>query len=109
MSEAPAAVLQEPLATLEDQGVVWEMGDVSRGQYSVTIGYLRAFITMLVIANHAVMAYYPFAPAPQADFAAIRARVFAAMRRFSLPRAPTPAATLRSRPFAGDRADRGRS
>jgi EAL domain-containing protein (putative c-di-GMP-specific phosphodiesterase class I) len=30
----------------------------------------------------------------QADFAAIRARVFAAMRRFSLPRAPIPAPLL---------------
>jgi hypothetical protein len=30
--------------------------------YSLSIGYLRAFITVLVVAHHAVLAYHPFAP-----------------------------------------------
>src|SRR5262249_54431569 len=33
-------------------------------QYNVSIGYLRAFITVLVVAHHAVLAYHPFAPPP---------------------------------------------
>jgi peptidoglycan/LPS O-acetylase OafA/YrhL len=31
--------------------------------YNPSIGYLRAFITLLVLAHHAVLAYHPFAPA----------------------------------------------
>jgi peptidoglycan/LPS O-acetylase OafA/YrhL len=34
--------------------------------YNPSIGYLRAFITLLVLAHHAVLAYHPFAPAPEA-------------------------------------------
>ena len=30
--------------------------------YNVSIGYLRAFITLLVVAHHAALAYIPFAP-----------------------------------------------
>jgi hypothetical protein len=30
--------------------------------YNLPIGYLRAFITLLVLAHHAVLAYHPFAP-----------------------------------------------
>jgi len=30
------------------------------------LGYLRAFITLLVVAHHAVLAYHPFAPPPRA-------------------------------------------
>jgi peptidoglycan/LPS O-acetylase OafA/YrhL len=30
--------------------------------YNLPIGYLRAFITVLVLAHHAVLAYHPFAP-----------------------------------------------
>ena len=33
-----------------------------RGAYNLPIGYLRAFITVLVVAHHAVLAYTPFAP-----------------------------------------------
>ncbi len=32
------------------------------GAHSVPMGYLRAFITLLVVAHHAVLAYHPFAP-----------------------------------------------
>jgi hypothetical protein len=35
-------------------------------QRNLAIGYLRAFITLLVLAHHAVLAYHPFAPAPGA-------------------------------------------
>jgi len=35
-------------------------------QYNVAIGYLRAFITVLVVAHHAALAYHPFAPPPPA-------------------------------------------
>lgn len=31
--------------------------------YNLPIGYLRAFITVLVLAHHSVLAYHPFAPA----------------------------------------------
>jgi hypothetical protein len=33
-------------------------------QHNFAIGYLRAFITVLVLAHHAVLAYHPYAPAP---------------------------------------------
>src|SRR5271169_5901557 len=32
------------------------------GSYSLAIGYLRAFITLLVLAHHSVLAYHPFPP-----------------------------------------------
>src|SRR5215813_8800103 len=31
-------------------------------EYNVSIGYLRAFITLLVLAHHAMLAYCPFSP-----------------------------------------------
>ncbi len=33
------------------------------GSYNLAVGYLRAFITLLVVAHHAVLAYHPFPPA----------------------------------------------
>jgi len=36
-------------------------------QRNVAIGYLRAFITLLVLAHHAVLAYCTFVPAPAAS------------------------------------------
>lgn len=32
------------------------------GSYNLAIGYLRAFVTLLVVAHHAVLAYCPFVP-----------------------------------------------
>ena len=32
------------------------------GGYNLAVGYLRAFITLLVLAHHAALAYHPFAP-----------------------------------------------
>lgn len=31
--------------------------------YNVAIGYLRAFVTPLVLAHHVVLAYHPYPPA----------------------------------------------
>jgi peptidoglycan/LPS O-acetylase OafA/YrhL len=39
-------------------------------QYNVAIGYLRAFITVLVVAHHAALAYHPFAPPAPASLVA---------------------------------------
>jgi len=35
---------------------------VAAPAYNVSIGYLRAFVTLLVVAHHAALAYIPFAP-----------------------------------------------
>ena len=32
------------------------------GNYNLAVGYLRAFITLLVLAHHAALAYHPYAP-----------------------------------------------
>ena len=37
---------------------------------NVSLGYLRALITLLVVAHHAVLAYHPFAPAPPTSLVA---------------------------------------
>lgn len=37
---------------------------------NVAVGYLRAFVTLLVIAHHAALAYHPYAPAPPTSLAA---------------------------------------
>ena len=33
-----------------------------KGEYNVSIGYLRAFVTLLVVAHHSAIAYATFAP-----------------------------------------------
>ena len=43
-------------------------------------GYLRAFVTVMVVAHHAVLAYHPFAPPPPASLAALLRRVPAIAR-----------------------------
>jgi peptidoglycan/LPS O-acetylase OafA/YrhL len=43
---------------------------VSAANYNVPLGRLRAFIIMLVVAHHAVLAYHPFAPPPPASLVA---------------------------------------
>jgi peptidoglycan/LPS O-acetylase OafA/YrhL len=45
-----------PTETLENPAA-------SRADYSVALGYLRAFVTLLVLAHHAALAYHPIAPA----------------------------------------------
>ena len=39
--------------------------------YNTSIGYLRAFITLLVLAHHVALAYHPFAPPPPASLTAV--------------------------------------
>lgn len=40
------------------------------GGYNLAVGYLRAFVTLLVLAHHAVLAYHPYAPPPPASLVA---------------------------------------
>src|SRR5947209_9435407 len=41
-----------------------------KAEYNVSIGYLRAFITLLVVAHHAALAYATFAPPVAPSFTA---------------------------------------
>src|SRR6476646_273008 len=38
-----------------------------RPEQNIPLGYLRAFITVLVVAHHSFLAYHPFAPPPPAS------------------------------------------
>jgi peptidoglycan/LPS O-acetylase OafA/YrhL len=59
------SVTQTPFAPLlKEHAALPEPGHTSPIQYNVAIGYLRAFVTVLVLAHHAALAYHPFAPAP---------------------------------------------
>lgn len=42
----------------------------SSRSYNVSVGYLRAFVTLLVLAHHSMLAYHPFAPPPPASLVA---------------------------------------
>jgi hypothetical protein len=67
MSEMHAASLE----TGPELSVVGARAAQPKGApYHVAIGQLRVFVTMLVIAHHAVLAYNPFAPPPAASLAA---------------------------------------
>jgi peptidoglycan/LPS O-acetylase OafA/YrhL len=46
------------------------LAEAPGAQYNVAIGYLRAFVTVLVVAHHAALAYHPFAPPPPATLLA---------------------------------------
>jgi hypothetical protein len=52
------------IATLPLPATIGHPDVVSKpaSSYNLPIGYLRAFITVLVLAHHAVLAYHPFAP-----------------------------------------------
>jgi peptidoglycan/LPS O-acetylase OafA/YrhL len=39
----------------------------STSAYNVSVGYLRAFVTLLVVAHHSMLAYHPYAPPPPAS------------------------------------------
>ena len=43
----------------------------SASTYNVSVGYLRAFVTLLVLAHHAALAYHPYAPPPPTSLAAV--------------------------------------
>jgi len=57
MPASTALAVQEP-STSKPTGP----GLVTAPNYNVSIGYLRAFITLLVVAHHAALAYHPYAP-----------------------------------------------
>jgi peptidoglycan/LPS O-acetylase OafA/YrhL len=38
----------------------------NKPEYNLALGYLRAFVIVLVVAHHAALAYHPFAPPPHA-------------------------------------------
>lgn len=56
MSVARSVFAHEPLVATAQP--------VKSVQYNVAIGYLRAFVTVLVVAHHAVLAYFQYAPPP---------------------------------------------
>jgi peptidoglycan/LPS O-acetylase OafA/YrhL len=59
------SVTQIPFApSLKKHAALPEPSNTSQIQYNVAIGYLRAFVTVLVLAHHAALAYHGFAPAP---------------------------------------------
>ena len=66
MSASTALAVQQP-STNKPTGP----GLVTAPTYNVSIGYLRAFITLLVVAHHAALAYHPYAPAPPTSLTAI--------------------------------------
>lgn len=49
-----------------DRNLASNASKAAGGAYNVSIGCLRAFITLLVLAHHAALAYHPFAPEPGA-------------------------------------------
>ena len=49
-----------------DRNLASNPSKAAGGAYNVSIGYLRAFITLLVLAHHAALAYHRFAPEPGA-------------------------------------------
>jgi Acyltransferase family len=46
------------------------LAPLTQAPRTVAISYLRAFVTLLVLAHHAVLAYHPFAPPPPASLLA---------------------------------------
>jgi len=50
--------------TTSQTGNASAVARVSDGSYNLAIGYLRAFITLLVLAHHSVLAYHTYAPPP---------------------------------------------
>jgi peptidoglycan/LPS O-acetylase OafA/YrhL len=42
-----------------------------QGTYNYSLGYLRAFVVVLVVAHHAALAYHPLAPFPPTSLAAV--------------------------------------
>jgi peptidoglycan/LPS O-acetylase OafA/YrhL len=53
------------MARLSDPAEI-EVAPTALGERNLAVGYLRAFVTLLVLAHHAVLAYVSIAPPPQA-------------------------------------------
>jgi hypothetical protein len=64
-----AVLAPEPIASPETATAV-EPVSLPRIGDQVSVGHLRAFITVLVLAHHAVLAYHPFAPKTPASLVA---------------------------------------
>jgi surface polysaccharide O-acyltransferase-like enzyme len=64
-----AVLAPEPIETPETVTAI-EPASLPSISDQVSVGYLRAFITVLVLAHHAVLAYHPFAPKPPASLVA---------------------------------------
>ena len=41
-----------------------ELAQAGAAERNIPMGYLRAFVTVLVVAHHSLIAYHPDAPAP---------------------------------------------
>jgi Acyltransferase family len=61
--EEPAMTATTALASIPEKSAT-EVRKAEGSVYDASIGYLRAFITLLVLAHHAALAYHPFAPEP---------------------------------------------
>ena len=66
VSTSSRIVRNSPLAPSTDSDAA-KPSQAPAGNHGVSLGYLRAFITLLVVAHHAVLAYHPFAPPPAAS------------------------------------------
>jgi nucleotide-binding universal stress UspA family protein len=55
---------------LNDKEESTDMPSAKTASHDVAIGYLRGFVTLLVLAHHAVLAYHPFAPPPASSLSA---------------------------------------
>jgi len=66
MSRAQTAVLA-PLPAEPIAAPILKPVAAPQATYSLAIGYLRGFVTVLVLAHHAVLAYHPYAPPPAAS------------------------------------------
>ena len=63
------AVHDAPIVPITGAQKVNQNSETNAGPtYSIALGYLRAFIILLVLAHHAVLAYHPYAPPPSAKF-----------------------------------------
>ncbi len=63
-------VLTPAAATRPVDTPVGATATLSRVDDNVAVGYLRATITAMVVAHHAVLAYHPYIPAPAASLTA---------------------------------------
>ena len=66
MSASITLAVQEPSTRIQPAPRV-----LAAPAYNVSIGYLRAFITLLVVAHHAALAYHPYAPEPPGSLTTI--------------------------------------
>lgn len=57
--------------SLPDAVPAVKLDTLTRTDDNLAVGHLRAFITAMVVAHHAVLAYHPFAPAPAASLTGI--------------------------------------